>query len=447
MKASKSRNYEQDILDCLSTNSYGLTVTDISKKIVVSRNTAYRYLERLEGQHLVYNKRVGTYNLYFSKERSLLLKDVIISFFKGLLANLKVAFPNKEGLFMEFGKKIADYVMIPFSDEDKEFLETLKDQSEMSILESIESLFPYFNILNDDIGISDIKINKNSKMAIITFANSNMLETTDDYIYYFFLIAGFMEEKLSQYTGKNIRFEILDYEIFDKKESSFIKISFDFQVLLPQMTTEETEELIVPDSDVIDVELIKMTISPLTLIFIIRSILFNKKALILVEKDFLRSDFLNFLKFLFQDAFEIDISVEKSEVYKRNKNFFKNHIVIGTNEVLSKGHGFLNPKKVNVEKVIVQNFFAEYNLKSSLIKLKKEINKVFILSQELAKIIENFKRENHVKERDSKEIFSRLEKTHNTKLSLPYLTFLVEVVENYFKIEVPDVLKFFLYRL
>ena len=66
---SKDIDYEQKILDLLSESLFGLTITAISEGVSISRNTAYRYLGILEAKGKVYNKKVGTYNLYFAKKR------------------------------------------------------------------------------------------------------------------------------------------------------------------------------------------------------------------------------------------------------------------------------------------------------------------------------------------------------------------------------------------
>ena len=96
---SKDIDYERRILDCVSENLFGLTITAIAEKTNISRNTVYRYVGILETQGTIYNKRVGTYNLYFSKIKSMLFRDTVTSFFKALLSCLKEEFPGKEGLF------------------------------------------------------------------------------------------------------------------------------------------------------------------------------------------------------------------------------------------------------------------------------------------------------------------------------------------------------------
>ncbi|HEY0089077.1 MAG TPA: helix-turn-helix domain-containing protein [Candidatus Lokiarchaeia archaeon] len=225
----ESRDYKKEILDSLNENLFGMTVTDISTKTTISRNTVYRYLGMLEAKGKVYNKRVGTYNLYYSKKKSLLFKDGIMDFFKGLLVNLKQEFPNKEDTFKEFGRKIADSIEVPFTTKGREQLKELKDFPDTKILETVGYWLPYFNVLFDSIDISNMEIDKEKKRGVFTFVNSDMLQISDDYIYYFYLIIGLIEKKLSLYSGRNIKCNVLEYKIQEKEENSYIKVSIQIE--------------------------------------------------------------------------------------------------------------------------------------------------------------------------------------------------------------------------
>ena len=219
-----SRDYKQEILDSLNENVFGMTVTDISNETNISRNTVYRYLGILESKGKIYNRKVGTYNLYFSKKKSFLFKDGILSFFKGLLSNLKQEFPNKEKTFKDFGMNMADSIEVPFTVKGREHLEELKSFSDSKILETIGYWLPFFNILFDSIDISKMEIDREKRIAHYTFVNSDMLKITDDYIYYFYLIIGLIERKLSKYSGRVIKCEVEEYDIQDKGENSYIKV-------------------------------------------------------------------------------------------------------------------------------------------------------------------------------------------------------------------------------
>ena len=220
---SKDIDYEKRILDCLSENVFGLTITAIAEKTNISRNTVYRYVGILETQGTIYNKRVGTYNLYFSKKKSMLFRETVTSFFKALLLCLKEEFPEKEEFFKECGKKIGESYTPPFADKGREQFGKLEDLSDVEVLESVEMWVPFFNILFDTIELSNIEINEEKKEGIYTFNNSEMLESSDDHIYYFYIQAGMVEKRLSMITHKNVRCDVLDFRLFDDKENNYIK--------------------------------------------------------------------------------------------------------------------------------------------------------------------------------------------------------------------------------
>ena len=220
---SKDIDYEQRILNCLSENVFGLTITAIAEKTNISRNTVYRYVGILETQGHIFNKRVGTYNLYFSKKKSMLFRDTVTSFFKALLSCLKEEFPEKEELFKEFGKQIGETYTPPFADKGREEFGRLKELTDVEVLESLETWVIFFNILFDTIEVSNIEINEAKKEGIYTFINSEMLESSDDHIYYFHILAGMAEKRLSMITNKKVVCDVLDYKIFDDKENNFVK--------------------------------------------------------------------------------------------------------------------------------------------------------------------------------------------------------------------------------
>ena len=84
MNSKSKRNFEQEIVDCLIDNNYGMTVLGIAEKIGVSRNTVYRYIGILEGKNEVFKREVGTYKLYYSKEARLISRKIILTFYKFL---------------------------------------------------------------------------------------------------------------------------------------------------------------------------------------------------------------------------------------------------------------------------------------------------------------------------------------------------------------------------
>ena len=228
-KSKGKRDFSREILDLLSEHLHGLTITDLAEKVdpPISRNTVYRYIERLETKGLVYNKKVGTYNLYYAQNKKVVFKSGIMAFIKGLLANLKNSFPGEEHKFKEFGVNIAESVEIPLTTKGKKELEKLKDYSDAEILESIGTWVPFFNILFDSAILSNIEVDFKNKKGIYTFDNSEMLQTNYDYVYYIYLIAGIVEKKLKMHTNKDIKCEVVELSLLDNKEESYFKVSLE----------------------------------------------------------------------------------------------------------------------------------------------------------------------------------------------------------------------------
>lgn len=59
------------ILDILRKHPEGLTVAKISSLLKISRITATKYIERLIGEGMIYEKKIGVYRLLFLRERFL----------------------------------------------------------------------------------------------------------------------------------------------------------------------------------------------------------------------------------------------------------------------------------------------------------------------------------------------------------------------------------------
>jgi hypothetical protein len=86
-----------------------------------------------------------------------------------------------------------------------------------------------------------------------------------------------------------------------------------------------------------------------------------------------------------------------------------------------------------VERTIVEKFLAESDERSSLIVLKNEIQKSYSLAEKVIEFINNYKG----KEIQSKKIIDYLAKEENVNIKIPYLRYLLDIVEHYFKMDVP----------
>ena len=227
-KKTESIDYENEILDFIRENPSGITITDIAKEMGYSRNTVSKYTAILQLKDKIYSKSIGRYNLYFSVKTSFLPKNTIISVFKALLKTLKDSLPNKGLIYKELGKKFFENFEYKFGKSLlKEFAAIKNVKDTKAHLEFFKKLYPSFNFLQDNMEITDMKFESNYKKAIYKFQNSEFLETQDDYIFYFYLIAGIAEAHLSGELNRNVNCEIINVNVGNKKEDSYAEMSIE----------------------------------------------------------------------------------------------------------------------------------------------------------------------------------------------------------------------------
>ncbi len=216
----------------------------------------------------------------------------------------------------------------------------------------------------------------------------------------------------------------------------------DFKIRIPKVASiEKKKEIKIPGSEIIDLDLIKINMPAILITYIIKSILFKKKVIILSDESFLYTHIINFFNYITQDSFEIDISLISKEEYNQNKKLFKNDMVFEGSKVVNNVDKIVDPKKLKVEKKIVQHFMAESEPSTSLILLKNEFHKTYILSKTIVDFIKSHK---GAEKLNAAKILEFLEKTHDIKVDTPYLNYLFEIVNLYFEIEVPTLYDSFL---
>ncbi len=227
MAVEKEEKFEDKIMECLLNNNYGLTVAAIAKKINASRNTVYRYLGILEAKDIVFRKEIGRYNLYFSKEGRQISREIVSSFYKGLLIALSKEFPNAPSKFKEIGRIISKYVVLPFDYENFDQFIGSEELLKKEFIEVLGIIRPYISLLHDRIILKDIVLEENAKRIIIHFVNSDMLQNQEEGINHFYLLTGFIEAKIKFLFNINVKCEILDYKISREDNENYIKFSIE----------------------------------------------------------------------------------------------------------------------------------------------------------------------------------------------------------------------------
>ncbi|MFX1240768.1 MAG: hypothetical protein ACFFA7_05920 [Promethearchaeota archaeon] len=210
----------------------------------------------------------------------------------------------------------------------------------------------------------------------------------------------------------------------------------DFKIeLLEGEETGKSEEIITPETETIKLDLIKLNIPHILMTYIFRTIFLGKKTLILLDQEFLYNPLINFFKYITQNSFNFELKIMSELDYRNKKNEFEDYIILNNLKVIRDKDKIINPKKLEIEQSIVQKFFKEYDLMAGLIILRNEINKAYEFSNSIVDFAQNQKD----KLLTSKIIINYLSDKHNEKISMPYLTFLIEIVHYYFKVDMPKI--------
>ena len=230
----------------------------------------------------------------------------------------------------------------------------------------------------------------------------------------------------------------------DKNRDIRDYILCDFLIDTPQIELElESKKPQIRAHEDFDVDIIKLNLYPMLLVNILRGVFFKKKVLIVIDNEFLRGYIQQFLVVIFDETFSHDIILLSRKTYIRIKKEYKNYIIVENSTIIQDKDKILNPKKLKIEKNIVQKFFVDNGSKASLIIIKNEIKKNFILSKKIIEFKDNLKAEQRI---DSKMLLDYFQSELDIKIQIPYLKYLLEIVRNYFQVDIEissDTIDFF----
>ena len=207
----------------------------------------------------------------------------------------------------------------------------------------------------------------------------------------------------------------------------------DFQLELPEISSpRDKEPETSPQLESIDVNLIKLNLIASLLVNIIRAIFFKRKVLVLTDQTFMIDQIHKFFDYIMENSFKASILVESEEQYQLES--YKDYIILKNNIILQDNDGILNPKKISFERSLVRKFLEEYEPIPSIIYLHEGIQKTYELSEIIVERVKNLKKKEKL---ISNKVIEEIENVHGVKIQLSYLDFLYEIVENYFKIQIP----------
>ena len=224
----EKNDYKSKILNTLSDSASGLTITEISSKARIHRNTVSKYLGILEAEELVKKKDIGAARLYYSKKRKFIRKKLVNQFIQALLYALKSKLPNKEELCKEVGLKILDHFEFSLGDAYRKEIEKLRKNSDTkAYLKLFREFYNSFDFFQDDIDISILELYQNK--VLYRIKNSEYLDNTDDFIYFFYVVCGITEGIYLRNLDMKVICNVEDIHISSNKEESHIDISLEIQ--------------------------------------------------------------------------------------------------------------------------------------------------------------------------------------------------------------------------
>jgi len=207
-KSTKPRSpekYEKMILDYVKQYPSGITITDISKGINVSRITVNKYVLVLEAKEKLFSKTIGAYKLYFSSERSFIPKRSMIAFYQGLLSGIASEISeNEETIFRNIGLNMDKFITFPIGSRFPKEIRQPKDGSYRGLFEYYAEIYDSMDYVIEEFAEIEVSINDKGNKAIYTFKDVELLENDKNFVVHFYIVSGMIQKTLSKLINKRI---------------------------------------------------------------------------------------------------------------------------------------------------------------------------------------------------------------------------------------------------
>lgn len=224
-KKTQRRDLESEILECIKEKG-GVTITEIAKKRGFSRNTVSKYISILKIKKKIFGKKLGAYHLYFSTEMNLFSRLFPLSYYKAILAGLKDKYPNDGAVFKDIGRNSVEYIESLLGPLVLKQVEGLNVNRMIGLYYQLfGKVIPSLNMVKPNIEMIMRKKNEFENKIIFKFTNTEFLDTSDDFIYHYYIIAGILEKVWQRDVKKNVKVNVETVSISEKKDESFLEFS------------------------------------------------------------------------------------------------------------------------------------------------------------------------------------------------------------------------------
>lgn len=214
-------DWKQDIVNYLLDYPSGLTITDISNGIDTSRITVSKYIGILEAEKKVITKKIGAYTLYYSAERGLVPKKLMLSYYIGLLTGLKKEIHDKEK-FKQFGITIADFMGFPYGSAYPDAVMPNKEGTIEKFFKYFGKTFSYIDFIYEKHPIIKTEIEGNK--AKFTLSEIELFDRSENYDVHFYISSGVIEAIVSKTLQRNSYCNVEEIDIKNKSVKLLLEI-------------------------------------------------------------------------------------------------------------------------------------------------------------------------------------------------------------------------------
>lgn len=209
-----------------------------------------------------------------------------------------------------------------------------------------------------------------------------------------------------------------------------------YYVQSPKLIDEskEVQEVVFDENEL---DIIKLNLYSLPFSYILKCFFNKKKILVVVndKQDFLVPIYDKLFNYLFSNTFDIQYQILPIQEYSDKKNSLDVPIIIKSVDILKDEENFLSENEFGVERGFINKFYSEEYGPATLKTLKMQINNAYNLALKTKDFIQNTKRPN------INGIIKYLKKEFGIKVNVTYAEFLLDILQNYFKIQTKAIYK------